>query len=272
MSPTADATRPLILKIGGGGSINLAGIVADLAELATPCVVVAGANAVRDDLAERLGTPTRTLTSVSGYTSVFSDEHAIDVILMSYAGLRNRRLVELCQQHGVNAVGLTGLDGRMVEGQRNRGIRVREGGKTLIKRDFSGKPRRVNTTLLRLLLDHGYTPVLSIPILDEQGHAINSENDDIVTLLHENLCASRIIQLIEAPGFLADKDDLDSRVPHLTRDALLRYERNSTGRIRRKLLALTRLLDAGTTDVIISDGRVEHPIRDALAGKGTRVG
>ncbi len=272
VSPTADATRPLILKIGGGGSINLAGIVADLAELATPCVVVAGANAVRDDLAERLGTPTRTLTSVSGYTSVFSDTHAIDVILMSYAGLRNCRLVELCQQHGVNAVGLTGLDGRVVEGQRNRGIRVREGGKTLIKRDFSGKPRRVNTTLLRLLLDHGYTPVLSIPILDEQRHAINSENDDIVTVLQESLRPSRIIQLIEAAGFLADKDDPDSRVSHLTRDTLSRYERDGEGRIRRKLLALTRLLDAGATDVIISDGRVEHPIRDALAGKGTRVG
>ena len=267
-----DAGRPFILKIGGGASINLAGIVADLAELTTPCVVVAGANAVRDDLAERLGTPTRTVTSVSGYTSVLSDTQAIDLILMSYAGLRNRRLVELCQQHGVNAVGLTGLDGRVVEGQRNRGIRVREKGKTLIKRDLSGKPRRVNTALLRLLLDHGYTPVLSIPILDEAGRAINSENDDIVTVLQESLRALRVIQLIEAPGFLADKDDPGSLVPHLTRDELVRREQEVEGRMRRKLLALTRLLDIGATEVIISDGRVEHPIRDALAGKGTRVG
>lgn len=272
VSPADDATRPFILKIGGGASINLAGIVADLAELATPCVVVAGANAVRDDLAERLGTPTRTLTSVSGYTSVFSDVQAIDVILMSYAGLRNRRLVELCQRHGVNAIGLTGLDGRVIEGHRNRGIRVRERGKTLIKRDFSGKPDRVNVSLLRLLLDHGYTPVLSIPILDEHGHAINSENDDIVTVLQASLRAPRVIQLIEATGFLANSDDPDSRIPHLTREALARYERAGEGRIRRKLLALTRLLDTGTTEVIISDGRVEHPIRDALAGKGTRVG
>ena len=267
-----DTARPFILKIGGGAAINHAGIVADLAELATPCVVVAGANALRDDLAERLGTPTRTLTSVSGYTSVFSDVEAIDVILMSYAGVRNRRLVELCQQHGVNAVGLTGLDGRLVEGQRNRGIRIRERGKMLITRDFSGKPRRVNTALLRLLLDHGYTPVLSIPILDEQGYAINSENDDIVTVLQESLGAPRIIHLIEASGFLADPDDPDSRVPHLTRDALARREQEVAGRMRRKLLALTRLLDTGATEVIISDGRVEHPIRDALAGKGTRIG
>ena len=100
---------------------------------------------------------------------MFSDTQAIDVILMSYAGLRNRRLVELCQQHGVNAVGLTGLDGRVVEGQRNRGIRVHEGGKTLIKRDFSGKPRRVNTALLRLLLDHGYTQCSAFRFLTSSG-------------------------------------------------------------------------------------------------------
>ena len=267
-----DTARPFILKIGGGAAINHAGIVADLAELATPCVVVAGANALRDDLAERLGTPTRTLTSVSGYTSVFSDVEAIDVILMSYAGVRNRRLVELCQQPGVNAVGLTGLDGRLVEGQRNRGIRIRERGKMLITRDFSGKPRRVNTALLRLLLDHGYTPVLSIPILDEQGYAINSENDDIVTVLQESLRAPRFIHLIEASGFLAEPHDPDSPEPHLTRDALARREQEVEGRMRRKLLALTRLLDTGATEVIISDGRVEHPIRDALAGKGTRIG
>ena len=130
----------------------------------------------------------------------------------------------------------------------------------------------MNTALLRLLLDHGYTPVLSIPILDEEGHAINSENDDIVAVLQESLRAARIIHLIEAPGFLADTDDPGSRVPHLTPDELARYEREGEGRMRRKLLALTRLLDTGATEVIISDGRVEHPIRDALAGKGTRIG
>ncbi len=267
-----DDGDPIIVKIGGGASINLDGIVADLAELATPCVIVVGANAVREELAERLGTPTRTLTSVSGYTSVFSDTQAIDLILMSYAGLRNRRLVELCQQHGVNAIGLTGLDGRVVEGTRNKGIRVHEGGKTLIKRDHSGKPRRANTALLRLLLDHGYTPVLTIPILDEHGHAINTENDDMVAVLQQGLGCTRVVQLIEAPGFLADRDDPASLVPHLTRDELTRREEEGKGRMRRKLLSLTRLLEAGATDVTISDGRVEHPIRDALNGKGTRVG
>ena len=128
-----------IVKVGGGEAVNLAGIADDLAAIDVPSVVVLGANAVRDDLATRLGSSTRTLTSVSGYTSVFSDETALDVIMMAYSGLRSKRFVELCQRRGVNAIGLSGIDARIVTGERNRGIRVREGGKTLIKRDFSGQ-------------------------------------------------------------------------------------------------------------------------------------
>ena len=179
-----------IVKVGGGESVNLAGVADDLADIGVPCIVVLGANAVRDGLAARLGSSTRTLTSVSGYTSVFSDETAIDVIMMAYSGLRSKRFVELCQRRGVNAVGLSGIDARVVEGRRNRGIRVREVGKTLIRRDFSGKPRAANAALLRTLLDGGYTPVLTIPIADENGFAINSENDDIVNVLQAAIRAA----------------------------------------------------------------------------------
>ncbi len=134
----------VIVKIGGGDSLNLPGIIADLAELDEPVVMIHGANALRDRIAERMGHEKRVLTSVSGYSSVFSDQDALDVILMAYSGLRNKRIVELCQQHGINAVGLTGLDGRVIQGRRNKGIRVREGGRNLIKRDLSGKPREIN--------------------------------------------------------------------------------------------------------------------------------
>ena len=72
----------------------------------------------------------------------------IDVMLMAYAGLRNKRIVESLQGYGVNAVGLTGLDGALVRGMRNKGIRIRENGKTLIKRDLSGKPVAANRKLL----------------------------------------------------------------------------------------------------------------------------
>ena len=260
-----------IVKVGGGAAVNLAGVADDLASVDVPCVVVLGANAVRDDLAARLDAATRTLTSVSGYTSVFSDETALDVIMMAYSGLRSKRFVELCQRRGVNAVGLSGIDGRLVQGARNRGIRVREGGKTLIRRDFSGKPRSANVGLLRTLLDGGYTPVLTIPIADEKGCAINSENDDIVNVLQTALGAERIVQLIEAPGFLDDPADPGSVVAAMSKAELERREAQVEGRMKRKMLALRRLFETGAAEVIIGDGRVEHPIRAALDGAGTVI-
>ena len=260
-----------IVKVGGGETVNLAGVAGDLASMGTPCVVVLGANAARDDLAVRLGSPRRTLASISGYVSVFSDEAALDVIMMAYSGLRSKRFVELCQRRGVDAIGLSGIDARVVQGERNRGIRVREGGKTLIRRDLSGKPRAVNAPLLRTLLDDGYTPVLTIPIADEKGFAINSENDDIVNVLQAALGVERIVHLIEAPGFLEDAGDPGSVVPAMSREELARREAQVEGRMKRKMLALRRLFEAGAAEVVIGDGRVEHPIRAALDGAGTVI-
>ena len=260
-----------IVKIGGGADINLEGIVRGLASLDAPFVVVHGANALRDEVATRLGIEKKVLTSVSGYSSVYSDPDAIDLILMTYAGLRNKRIVALCQRHGIDAVGLSGLDGRMIEGRRNRGIRVREGGKTLIRRDFSGKPASLNEALLRLLLERGYAPVLCIPIIDERGVAINSENDDIVNVLHQCLRAQCILQFIEAPGFLDDPGDPRSVVARMTPAEVAAREQGVTGRMKRKMLALRRLTESAPTRVVIADGRVEQPVADALAGRGTVI-
>jgi len=261
----------IIIKIGGGREVNLKGVVQDLATLTQRFIIVHGANAVRDEIAAKMGYPTRSVTSVSGYSSVLSDEKAIDAIMMGYAGIQNKRLVELCQQRGINAVGLSGLDGKLVQGARNKGIRVRQNEKTIMMRDFSGKPKQINQELIALLLDHGYVPVICIPIIDENNCAINSENDDIVAVLQESLHADTVIQLIEAPGFMDDITDHHSLVPSISRAELDAREAQVEGRMKRKMLALKKLMDNGAARVIISDGRVEHPVQDALSGKGTII-
>lgn len=261
----------LILKIGGGDALNLAGIVEDLATLTQPFLVIHGANALRDRVAEQMGFHKQVITSASGYQSVFSDAQALDAILMAYSGLRNKRLVELCQRKGINAVGLTGIDGRLIEGERNRGIRVIENGKKMLKRDFSGKPKQVNDSLLRLLIDNGYVPVLTIPIVDADGFAINSENDDIVTRLQQALDARTVLQLIEAPGFMNDVNDPDSLERTLTRAELSQREQQVEGRMKRKMHALNKLAAGSVREIIIADGRTDHPVADALAGGGTWI-
>lgn len=261
----------IIIKIGGGKDINIEGIIKDLSELNEKFIIIHGANYFRDKLLKDLGKEKKILTSVSGYSSVFSDIDTIDAIMMSYSGLRNKRIVELCHQHGINAIGLSGIDGGLIKGRRNRGIRIKDGSKIKLIRDFSGKPKEINTELLNMLLENEYVPVICIPIIDENNYAINSENDDIINLLKNTLQARKIIQLIEAPGFLDNKDDPNSLVKKMSSDDLLAKEKQVQGRIKRKILALRKLFDSGNCIVYISDGRVEHPVKDALAGKGTVI-
>lgn len=262
----------LLIRVGGGANINLEGIARDVAGLDDRIIIVHGAHAARNELAERLGVRIRVLTSVSGQTSVHSDQELIDLMLMAYSGLRNKRLVELLHQHGVNAVGLTGLDGALVRGMRSKGIRVREGDRTLNRRDLSGKPVAVNRKLLGWLLENGYTPVITFPVIDERNVAINSENDDLVTLLGQALNPDWVIQLIEAPGLLEDPDDPESAVPVVALGQLPGWERRVRGHMKRKMHAIGRLVKTGRSKVLIADGRTESPISDAMAGKGTVIG
>ena len=85
---------------------------------------------------------------------------------------KNKRIVELCRRHGINAIGLSGIDGGLIRGRRNKGIRVKENGKLKIIRDFSGKPKEVNKKLLSLLLENDYVPVVCVPIVDEKDRLI----------------------------------------------------------------------------------------------------
>ena len=260
-----------IIKIGGGESLHLQSIISDLKNIEDDFIIVHGANALRDEIGRKLDYEKKVLVSASGYSSVFSDEQALDIMMMSYSGLRNKRIVEMCQQVGINAVGLTGIDGKVIEGKRNKGIRVKENGKLRIVRDFSGKPKNINIDLLKLLISKGYVPVLTVPIIDENNFAISSENDDIVALLKNSLEAERVIQLIEAPGFLDDADDPNSVVKSILRSELEKREAQVEGRMKRKMKALIKLFESGNTTVYICDGRIENPITNALNGGGTMI-
>lgn len=260
-----------IIKIGGGESLHLQSIISDLKNIEDDFIIVHGANALRDEIGRKLDYEKKVLVSASGYSSVFSDEQALDIMMMSYSGLRNKRIVEMCQQVGINAVGLTGIDGKVIEGKRNKGIRVKENGKLRIVRDFSGKPKNINIDLLKLLISNGYVPVLTVPIIDENNFAISSENDDIVALLKNSLEAERVIQLIEAPGFLDDANDPNSVVNEISKSELEKREAQVNGRMKRKMKALIKLFESGNTTVYICDGRIENPITNALNGGGTII-
>lgn len=261
----------IIFKVGGGSAINWEGVVRGLAGVEEPYVVVPGANALRDRVSKALGRPARRVVSKSGYESVLTGREELETMMMAYAGLRNKSLVESLRAHGVNALGVCGIDGGIVSGKRNPGFRVCEEGRVRIERDLSGKPKQLNKPLLETLLGDGYRLVLSVPIADEEGRAMNTENDEIVALLARELKAQRVYQFIEAPGLLEDPRKPETLLRRITPEELTSWERVVEGRMKRKLHALGKLFQEGSPRVVISDGRAQDPLGDALRGGGTVI-
>src|ERR1041385_850972 len=172
------ATKPLVVKLGGGASLDVDAVLRDLAALQRPWVLVHGGNAELNEVSEKLGHKPRFVTSPGGYTSRVTDPETIRLIQMVYRGRINNDLVVRLQGLGVNAVGLSGADGRLWQAERKAAIRIVEGGRTfLLRDDHTGKVVGVNTGLLRLLLDNGYRPVLTLPALASDGSAVNVDGD-----------------------------------------------------------------------------------------------
>ena len=264
----------ILIKAGGGEANNWDGLAADIAEVRTaePVILVHGAHALRDSLAARLGVPVKKVVSPSGVTSVYTDEEALDVFLMAYSGVANKRIVAGLARHGVEAVGLSGVDGRLWQAKAKKDLMVRENGKTkLIRDNRTGRVEKINVGLLRLLIDAGYVPVVSAPAISEEGEIVNTDNDGAAAAMAQQMGIERLVFLFEAPGLLRDPGDPTTLIREIPRAAIDSYLGFAKDRMQKKLLGVKRALDGGVKEIYFGDGRSERPLRDALAGLGTVI-
>lgn len=266
----------LIVKAGGAAGVDLDTVCADLADLAEagkPWILVHGGSHETNVVAEKLGHPPKFVTSVSGYTSRYTDRTTLEIFEMVYCGKTNKGIVERLQKRGIQALGLSGIDGRLLEGKRKGALRVREGGKTkIIRDDLSGKIDRVNTDLLNLLTGAGYYPVICPPGIAEDGTAINTDGDRAAARIAAALGAETLVILSDVPGLLAKFPDESSLIPHIAlADVDDAAERYAEGRMKIKLLGAAEAVRDGVGKVILADSRVENPIRAALDGGGTTI-
>jgi len=261
----------LVIKVGGSLS-QLDPLLRDVASWQDPLVVVHGANRELNDLSTRLGHPPRLVTSERGELSRFTDAETMDYFLMAYAGKVNKRIVERLRSLGVNAVGLTAMDGGIAIGRRKPDLRIKEGDKVkVLHGDHSGSIERIEPKLLRLLLDAGYLPVLTPPAISHEGVAINVDGDRLAMEVGAALGADRLLIFADTPGFLRDPDDESTLVATIAGDEIDSYFSSARGRARVKLLAAQQALRRGIKAVALADGRREHPLLDAMKEAGTWI-
>ncbi|MGH9194861.1 MAG: [LysW]-aminoadipate kinase, partial [Acidimicrobiia bacterium] len=237
-----------------------------------PFVLVHGGSSETNAISDKLGKPPKFVTSASGYESRFTDRETLEIFEMVYCGKVNKTLVEKLQGRGVQAIGLSGLDGRLMEGTRKSSITIVEDGKKkVLHGDHTGKVDRINVSLIRLLLDAGYVPAICPPAISYDHAAINVDGDRAAARIAEALHASKLVILSNVPGLLRDVSDETSLIQRIERSQIDKSLEFAMGRMRKKILAAREALEAGVPEVILGDARVERPVLTALAGQGTVI-
>ncbi len=265
----------IVVKVGGGQDLDINAIVDDIVALNSSgqkMILVHGGAETTNEIAEALGHPPQFVTSESGYESRRTDRRTLEIFEMVYCGQLNKMWVEKLQRQDINAVGLSGLDGRVFEGTRKDKLRVRINGRRMVLRDdWTGTVDRVNTDLLSLLLDAGYFPVLTPPASSTNGEAINVDGDRAAAMVAAAYGADALIILSNIPGLLREFPNEDSLIQEIPRNSANDFMQYAEGRMKKKVMGAVEAIGEGVQRVVFADGRVAEPISKALAGGGTQI-
>ncbi|WP_455392206.1 [LysW]-aminoadipate kinase [[Eubacterium] cellulosolvens] len=261
----------LVVKIGGAIGTGFENLAEDLKSY-QDYILVHGGSHEMNILSEKLGVPPKFVTSVSGHVSRYTDEETLGVLEMVYSGKVNKSIVETMRRKGINAIGLTGLDGGLLRGKRKEAIRIVEKGKRKILRgDNTGKVEKVNNQLLQILLDSGYVPVITIPIEGLEGGALNADADRAAAAIAGSLNAETLVILSNVPGLLKNPDDESSLIENIPKAQLENYMDYAQGRMKKKVLGATEAIAGGVKRVVLGNANLEKPLTQALSGKGTVI-
>ncbi|WP_049924256.1 acetylglutamate/acetylaminoadipate kinase [Halopiger djelfimassiliensis] len=286
----------VVVKIGGARAVDPEGALADIASLVEgsteprsadessgtrpqdgeDVVLTHGGSTAVDETLEELGKEPTYVETPDGVVGRFTDEETMGVFKMVMPGKLNTDLVESLQNEGVDAVGLAGTDGKLLEGKRKSAVRVKADGKKKIKRgDHSGKIESVNADLLETLLAGGYTPVVSVPVLGAEkdgGYtAVNADADRAAAAIAGALEADLVV-LTDVSGIYADPSDEATKIESAsTPEEFEAVKAAAEGFMTKKVMAAEEALAGGASSVTVATANAEEPITSALAGEGTTL-
>lgn len=267
----------IVIKIGGTNGVNFEAVCADIAaqvRAGQKLVVVHGGSGETNAISEKLGHPPQFVTSPSGFTSRYTDRATLEIFAMVTVGKINTLAVERLQKLGVNALGLSGIDGRLMVAKRKEAIRIIDpatGKQRMLRDDYTGKIETVNSDLLSVLLKAGYTPVIAPLAVSPEGEALNVDADRAAAMVAGAVKAERLILLSNVPGLLRHFPDESTLIRHIDKAQVEQSLDFAEGRMKKKVLGASEALQRGVAQVVFADGRVVNPVANALAGNGTVI-
>lgn len=251
-----------VYKIGGNvinDPLQLKEFLNDFAQIPGKKILVHGGGKEATEFSKRMGIESKMIDGRR-----VTDAPTLDIVTMVYAGLINKRIVDLLQQVGANAVGLTGADANLIPAKKRNPVPVDFG--------FVGDidPEKINTDFLNLLLQNGYVPVICAICRNEKGGLLNCNADSIASAL-AIACSKKedtnLIFCFEKAGVLADVDNEDSLIELISPGmfpALVESGKISGGMIP-KVSGAIKALEAGVESV-----RICHS-KNVAGSKGTMI-
>ncbi|MDY4222685.1 MAG: acetylglutamate kinase [Candidatus Faecousia sp.] len=258
--------KTVVIKYGGNAMINYQlkqQVMEDIVLLwliGIRVVLVHGGGPEINELMNRLG---KKPVFVDGLR--VTDKETVDIVQMVLAGKVNKTLVGLLETKGGKAIGLSGMDGRLIE---------------CVPKDerlgYVGEIVKINIEPVEDLLSKGYIPVISTLGCDRSGGAYNINGDTAAAHIAGALQAERLIMMTDVAGLLMDKDDSSTLVPQLTVSQAqdLKARNIISGGMIPKVDCCVDAIRAGVKHVVMMDGRVPHSILMELLtdeGAGTMV-
>ena len=258
--------KTVVIKYGGNAMINeelKQQVMEDIALLwliGVKVVLVHGGGPEISHIMKRLG---KEAVFIDGLR--VTDKETVDIVQMVLAGKINKTLVNLIQMKGGHAVGLSGIDGGILEAK----IKDERLG-------YVGEITKVRPQPIQDLLEKNYIPVVSTVASDRQGNTYNINGDTAAAYLAGALGAERLIMMTDIAGILRDKDDPSTLIPHITvTEARKLYDEGIiSGGMIPKVDCCIEAIHKGVQNVIIMDGRVPHSILMEILtdeGAGTMV-
>ena len=258
--------KVVVVKYGGNAMINeqlKQQVMEDIVLLwliGVHVVLVHGGGPEINELMDRLG---KKPVFVDGLR--VTDKETMDIVQMVLAGKVNKTLVNLLEMKGGKAVGLSGMDGRLLQ------CTVKNE-----KLGYVGEIQKVHIDPVTDLLNNGYIPVVSTVGCDKSGNAYNINGDTAAAYIAGALNAQTLIMMTDIAGVLRDKNDPGTLIPEISMDELPSlYQKDIiSGGMIPKVECCATAISRGVSNVVIMDGRVPHSILMELLtdeGAGTRI-
>ena len=244
--------KTVVVKYGGNAMIdeNLKQqVMEDIALLwliGVKVVLIHGGGPEISDMMKKLGKQPEFVNGLR-----VTDKETVDIVQMVLAGKVNKTLVTLLQMKGGHAVGLSGMDGGIIE------ARIKDE-----RLGYVGEITKVRAKPINDLLEKNYIPVVSTVASDHEGNVYNINGDTAAAYIAGALNAERLIMMTDVAGILRDKDDPSTLIPHVTvSEAKALYaEGVISGGMIPKIECCVDALESGVGKVFIIDGRVKHSI------------